>query len=137
SGAGVNPYAPELDVSGSSSGSAISTSAYLTTASVGTETSGSLISPASQNGCVSMKPSRGVVSGTGVIPLVRFQDSAGPVARNVTDAAIMLAAMDQADVDYAATLNTEALRNVSVGVLRDEILWSSAPALPLEWFSEQ
>ncbi|WP_417389458.1 amidase family protein [Gimesia sp.] len=137
SGAGVNPYAPELDVSGSSSGSAISTSAYLTTASVGTETSGSLISPASQNGCVSMKPSRGVVSGTGVIPLVRFQDSAGPVARNVTDAAIMLAAMDQVDVDYAATLNTEALRNVAVGVLRDEILWSSAPALPFEWFSEQ
>ncbi|WP_417377648.1 amidase family protein [Gimesia sp.] len=138
SGAGVNPYNPELEVSGSSSGSAISTTAYLTSASVGTETSGSLISPASQNGCVSMKPSLGMVNGAGVIPLIRFQDSAGPITRNVTDAAIMLAALDDKDVDYTSRLNKNSLEGVSVGVLRDEILWSSGPALfPLEFLSEQ
>lgn len=137
SGAGINPYNPELEVSGSSSGSAISTAAYLTTASVGTETSGSLISPASQNGCVSMKPSLGMVSGTGVIPLVRFQDSAGPITRNVTDAAIMLSAIDTKDVDYSSLLSKDALQGVSVGVLRDEILWSSGPPLPLEFLSKQ
>ncbi|QDT88842.1 amidase family protein [Gimesia algae] len=137
SGAGVNPYDPELEVSGSSSGSAISTTAYLTTASVGTETSGSLISPASQNGCVSMKPSLGMVSGRGVIPLIRFQDSAGPITRNVTDAAIMLGAIDTKDIDYLSGLNRDALKDVSVGILRDEILWSSGPSLPLEFLSDQ
>ncbi|EDL62392.1 amidase family protein [Gimesia maris] len=137
SGAGVNPYHPGLEVSGSSSGSAISTTAYLTAASIGTETSGSLISPASQNGCVSMKPSLGMVSGRGIIPLVRFQDSAGPITRNVTDAAIMLEIIDTKAVAYLPLLNRDALQDVSVGVLRDEILWSSPPPLPWEFLSEQ
>ncbi|HCO25887.1 MAG TPA: hypothetical protein DIT97_23735 [Gimesia maris] len=137
SGAGVNPYHPGLEVSGSSSGSAISTTAYLTAASIGTETSGSLISPASQNGCVSMKPSLGMVSGRGIIPLVRFQDSAGPITRNVTDAAIMLEIIDTKAVAYLPLLSRDALQDVTVGVLRDEILWSSPPPLPWEFLSEQ
>ena len=93
SGAGVNPYGANYEVSGSSSGSAIAASAYLAMASVGTETSGSLIAPAAANGVVAMKPSQGLVDGRGVIPLVRHQDSAGPIGRTVADVAALLASM--------------------------------------------
>jgi amidase len=133
SGIGVNPYGDELPVSGSSSGSAISTGAALTMVSVGTETSGSLISPCSMNGVVGMKPSRGVVSGDGVVPLIRFQDSAGPVARNVADAAVLLAAMDLGGADYAGGLNSNALEGVEVGVLRSGILAKGDAAQQAEW----
>jgi amidase len=87
---------------------------------VGTETSGSLIAPASFNGVVGMKPSRGVVSGDGIVPLVRHQDSAGPLARCVEDAALLLAAMavERVPVD----LRPDALHGVTVGVLRADIL---------------
>ncbi len=122
SGMGVNPYGDGLPVSGSSSGSAIAASALLTMVSVGTETSGSLISPASSNGVVAMKPSFGVVSGEGIIPLIRFQDSAGPVARSVTDAAHLLTALSRAGRDFAAELEVGSLDGVRVGVLRKGIL---------------
>lgn len=135
SGSGVNPYGKALPVFGSSSGSAISTSAGLTTVSVGTETSGSLISPASVNSVVGMKPSWGVVSGEGVVPLIRFQDSAGPVARSVTDAAILLAAIDKGDVDYAAGLNAKALEGVSVGVLRKNVVGTGDPTSNADWLA--
>ena len=116
-GAGRNPYRSDLPVMGSSSGSGISTSASLTAVSVGTETSGSLIAPASFNGVVGMKPSRGLVSGQGVIPLIHFQDSPGPVARSVTDAAILLGVIDSAEVDYTRKLDPKALAKVRVGIL--------------------
>ena len=122
SGMGVNPYGSGLPVSGSSSGSAIATSALLTMVSVGTETSGSLISPASSNGVVAMKPGFGLVSGEGVVPLIRFQDSAGPVARSVKDAALLLTAISEEGKDYAAGLEAGALNGVAVGVLRAGIL---------------
>lgn len=122
SGLGVNPYRADLPVSGSSSGSAIATSARLAMVSVGTETSGSLISPAASNGVVAMKPSHGLVSGEGIVPLIRFQDSAGPVARSVTDAAILLGVIDESETDYAASLDPKALDGVSVGLLRKAIL---------------
>jgi amidase len=122
SGMGVNPYRAGLPVSGSSSGSAIATSARLAMVSVGTETSGSLISPGASNGVVAMKPSLGLVSGEGIVPLIRFQDSAGPVARSVSDAAILLGAIDETETDYASSLDTKALEGVSVGVLRKAIL---------------
>lgn len=118
-GRGINPYRADLPVSGSSSGSAVAVSAYLAMASIGTETSGSLISPGSSNGVVAMKPSRGVVSPDGILPLVRFQDSAGPVVRTVRDAAILLSAIDEGGTDYAAALDADALAGVAVGVLRD------------------
>lgn len=121
SGMGVNPYGAAFPVSGSSSGSGIAVSAWLTMLSVGTETSGSLISPGSMNGVVAMKPSRGVMSGEGVVPLVRFQDSAGPMARSVADAALLLEVMDEVDADYAAGLDEKALHGVKVGVLREGI----------------
>ena len=133
SGIGVNPYRKGLPVSGSSSGSAISTSAFLTMVSVGTETSGSLISPGSLNGVVAMKPSLGVVSGEGIVPLVRYQDSAGPVARSVTDAAVLLAAIDHGETDYAAGLNAKALEGVTVGILRTDVMGTKEPAKNAAW----
>lgn len=122
SGLGVNPYRAGLPVSGSSSGSAIATSARLAMVSVGTETSGSLISPGASNGVVAMKPSLGLVSSEGIVPLIRFQDSAGPITRSVTDAAILLGVIDEADTDYAASLDQKALDGISVGLLRKAIL---------------
>lgn len=122
SGLGVNPYRADLPVSGSSSGSSIATSARLAMVSVGTETSGSLISPGASNGVVAMKPGHGLVSGEGIVPLIRFQDSAGPIATTVTDAAILLGAIDETDTDYAASLDGKALEGIAVGVLRKAIL---------------
>ena len=128
SGAGVNAYGAAFPVAGSSSGSGISSSAYLTLLSVGTETSGSLLAPAAFGGNVGMKPSRGLVSGEGIIPLISYQDSAGPIARSVTDAAVLLSVIDEADIDYAAGLSPTALNGVTVGILRDNIL-AQAPQL--------
>lgn len=122
SGLGVNPYRADLPVSGSSSGSSIATSARLAMVSVGTETSGSLISPGASNGVVAMKPGHGLVSGEGIVPLIRFQDSAGPIARSVTDSAILLGVIDETDTDYTASLDPKALEGVAVGVLRKAIL---------------
>jgi amidase len=90
--------------------------------SVGTETSGSLISPGASNGVVAMKPSHGLVSGEGIVPLIRFQDSAGPIARSVTDAAILLGEIDETEIDYAASLDAKALDGIAVGLLRKAIL---------------
>jgi amidase len=89
--------------------------------SVGTETSGSLIAPGACNGVVAMKPGLGVVSGEGIVPLIRFQDSAGPVARRVADAALLLGVMDEKDTDYTAALKPDALAGVPAGVLRGSL----------------
>jgi amidase len=88
-----NPYALDRSPGGSSSGSAVAVSADLCTLAVGTETDGSIVSPASFNGIVGIKPTMGAVSQEGIIPISRSQDTAGPMARNVTDAALLLAAM--------------------------------------------
>jgi amidase len=133
SGMGVNPYGETFPVSGSSSGSAVSTNAELTSVSVGTETSGSLISPASMNGVVAMKPSLGLVSGDGVVPLIRFQDSAGPVARSVTDAAVLLSVLAGKGQDYLAELNSNALEGVRVGVLFSALLNPDPSTTPGFW----
>jgi amidase len=87
-----NPYGP-FDVSGSSAGSAVAVAAGLVTVSVGSETWGSLVSPASQNAVVTIKPTAGLVSGEGMIPVIPSYDTAGPMARSVTDAAILLDAL--------------------------------------------
>ena len=117
----VNPHG-HYPTSGSSSGSAAGVAASLAMASVGSETSGSLISPSAFNGVVGMKPSRGLVDGAGVVPLVLGNDSAGPVARNVSDAAALLDAIDSATIDYAAGLRTDALDGATVGVLAPDIV---------------
>ena len=99
---------PLLSPSGSSSGSGISTTANLVTLAIGTETSGSILSPSNANGIVGIKPTVGLVSRDGIIPITADQDTAGPMTRNVTDAAIMLgviAGYDPADPATAACLD--------------------------------
>lgn len=112
-GFGYNPYDPRpapgadgrpvLTPGGSSSGPAIAVSASLAAVGVGTETSGSILSPASSNGVVGVKPTLGLVSRSGVIPISADQDTAGPLARSVTDAAILLGVLAGVDADDPAT----------------------------------
>jgi amidase len=116
-GFGFNPYDPRvllggdgrpvLQTGGSSSGPGIGVNANLVTVAVGTETSGSILSPASANGVVGIKPTVGLVSRDGIIPITADQDTAGPIARTVTDAALLLgvlAGYDPADPATAACL---------------------------------
>jgi amidase len=129
----LNPYGPgELFVGGSSSGSAAATAANLAAAALGTETSGSIISPSSQNSLVGIKPTIGLVSRTGIIPIAHSQDTAGPMARTVSDAAILLGALtkiDERDVktlaskgrsfqDYTPFLDANYLQQARIGVPR-------------------
>lgn len=127
-----NPYALDRNTSGSSSGSAVAVSANLCTVAVGTETDGSIVSPSSVNGIVGIKPTVGLVSRSGVIPISHTQDTAGPMARTVRDAAVLLGAlagMDDADAatvsrkgkimtDYAQHLDPNGLRGARIGVVR-------------------
>jgi len=99
-----NPYALDRNTSGSSSGSGAAASANLCAAAVGTETDGSIVSPSSINGLVGIKPTVGLVSRTGVIPISHTQDTPGPMARTVRDAALLLGALAGPDVDDKATL---------------------------------
>lgn len=124
-----NPHG-DLPTGGSSAGSAVSTAARLTMLSVGTETSGSLIAPSAWASVVGMKPSRGLVRGEGVVPLLRSNDSAGPIARHVWDAAVLLAAMDTRDVDYTAGLSIDALDGVTVGLLAQDVVGVAGNAAP-------
>jgi len=126
-----NPYDPRRNPCGSSSGSAVAVSANLTTLAIGTETDGSVVCPSGINGIVGIKPTLGLVSRDGIIPIAHSQDTAGPMARTVTDAAILLNAMSIADEndsassarpeqipDYAAGLSPDALNGKRIGVLR-------------------
>ncbi len=116
---------------GSSSGSAVSVAASLTSVSVGTETNGSIVCPSSVNGIVGIKPTLGLVSRSGIIPIAHSQDTAGPMGRTVKDAAILLTAMVGADLtdpladrfpdslpDFAANLSKDALNGARIGVFR-------------------
>ncbi|HEY1795967.1 MAG TPA: amidase family protein [Stellaceae bacterium] len=134
-----NPYAPALDdrgkpivtPGGSSSGSAVAVAAGLCAAAIGTETSGSLLSPATQNGLVTVKPTVGLISRSGVIPISHSQDTAGPLTRTVRDAAILLnvlAGRDPKDPatrylqrpdDYTAFLDEDGLKGARIGVPAD------------------
>jgi amidase len=98
-----NPYALDRNPCGSSSGTGAGVSANLCVAGVGTETDGSVVCPSSANGLVGLKPTVGLVSRSGIIPISHSQDTAGPMARTVRDVAIMLSAMAGADADDSAT----------------------------------
>ena len=98
------PYALDRNPSGSSSGSGAAVAANLCPVAVGTETDGSIVSPANNNGIVGIKPTLGLVSRAGIIPIAHSQDTAGPMARTVTDAAILLGTLTGVDGDDAATL---------------------------------
>ncbi|MCL1795539.1 MAG: amidase family protein [Clostridia bacterium] len=99
----VNPYNREKTPSGSSSGSAVAVAAGLCAAAIGTETCGSILSPAGANGIVGIKPTLGLLSRSGIIPISGTLDTPGPMARTVRDAAILLGVMAGADPDDAAT----------------------------------
>ncbi|MFC4932652.1 amidase [Massilia sp. GCM10023247] len=127
-----NPHALDRNTSGSSSGSGAAIAASLATLAVGTETDGSIVSPSSSCGIVGLKPTLGLLSRSGIIPIAHSQDTAGPMTRSVADAALMLAAMtgvDAADpvtkesqgksADYAAALRLDGLRGKRIGVARN------------------
>ena len=86
--------------------------------SVGSETAGSLIIPSSWNGVVGMYPGKGVVDGSGVIPLIKNNDSAGPIGRNVKDVAALLGVIDTKDTDYVAGLDAKALNGAQAAFLK-------------------
>ncbi len=126
-----NPYDPTRNPCGSSSGSAVAVAANLTMVSVGTETDGSIVCPAGMNGIVGIKPTLGLVSRSGIIPIAHSQDTAGPMARSVRDAAILLTAMtgrDEEDpstlkapddrIDFTANLAADGLAGKRIGVIR-------------------
>jgi len=127
-----NPYALDRNPCGSSSGSAAAVSANFCELAVGTETDGSIICPSGVNGIVGIKPTVGLLSRAGIIPIAHSQDTAGPMARSVTDAAILLGALVGVDVDDPATeasrgkaladytkfLDPEGLRGARIGAVR-------------------
>jgi amidase len=134
-----NPYAPELDdrgvpivsPGGSSSGPAVAVAAGLAAVAIGTETSGSLLSPANQNGVVTVKPTVGLISRAGIVPIAHSQDTAGPLTRTVRDAAILLNVLAVADsqdeatlhlerpADYTSVLDPNGLRGARIGIPSD------------------
>ena len=126
-----NPYFLDQNPCGSSSGSGVSVSANLAAAAVGTETNGSIICPALTNGVVGIKPTLGLISRSGIIPIAHTQDTAGPMARTVADAVILLGAMtgrDKQDIttagadkkaakDYTKFLDADGLRGARLGLV--------------------
>ena len=128
-----NPYALNRTACGSSSGSGAAVAADLCAAAVGTETDGSIICPSSANGIVGIKPTLGLLSRSGIIPIAHSQDTPGPMARSVTDAAILLGAMTGADPrdvstlagkthmqkDYTPALDLAGLKDARIGVVRN------------------
>ena len=102
-----NPYWLDQNPLGSSSGSGVAVSANLTAVAIGTETSGSIISPAVTNGVVGLKPTVGLVSRSGIIPISHSQDTAGPMTRSVADAAIVLSAIAGTDKNDPATIEAD------------------------------
>ena len=125
-----NPYALDRNPSGSSSGSGVAVSANLCAAAIGTETDGSIMSPSNASGIVGIKPTVGLVSRAGIVPISHTQDTAGPMARSVSDAAALLGAMlgpDPRDaatgaakpLDALAALDPARLRGARIGVARN------------------
>ena len=127
-----NPYILDRNPCGSSSGSGAAVSANLCAAAIGTETDGSIVCPASTCGIVGLKPTVGLVSRSGIIPISHRQDTAGPMTRTVTDAAIMLGALtgtderdeatrsaaDRSHPDYTVFLDADGMKGARIGVAR-------------------
>jgi amidase len=137
-----NPYALDRNPSGSSSGSGVAAAANLCAVAVGTETDGSIVSPANNNALVGIKPTLGLISRTGIVPIAHSQDTAGPMARTVADAAILLGALagsDPADPttresatkgqrDYRSALDPNGLKGARIGVVRKKLMGYSPAA---------
>jgi amidase len=127
----LNPYALDRNPCGSSSGTAAAIAANFAVIGVGTETDGSIVCPSSATSLVGIKPTVGLVSRSGIIPIAHSQDTAGPMARTVEDAAILLGVLSGVDprdqattargrptADYRASLDTNGLRGARIGVAR-------------------
>ncbi len=137
-----NPYVLDRSTSGSSSGTAGAVSSNLAAIGIGTDTDGSIVSPSSCCGLVGIRPTVGLVSRKGIIPIAQSMDTAGPMARTVTDAVLLLnvmasAAEDDAAAglsrpapihDYAAFLVPDGLRSARIGVVREVLFGYSPPA---------
>jgi len=146
-----NPYALDRNPSGSSSGSGAAIAANLSAAAIGTETDGSIVSPSNTNGVVGIKPTLGLVSRSGIVPIAHSQDTAGPMARTVADAAAVLGAIAGADrddpatragvnraapadrpavvaADYSMFLDAAGLKGARLGVVRSQLFGSNAAA---------
>jgi amidase len=135
-----NPYALDRNACGSSSGSGAATSANLCTVAVGSETDGSIVCPSSANGIVGIKPTLGLISRAGIIPIAHSQDTAGPMARTVRDAAILLGALAGSDPrdkftieanakmqkDYTQFLDASGLKGARLGIARKYFGFSDA-----------
>ncbi len=129
----ANPYVLDRNPSGSSSGSAVAAAANLAAVTIGTETNGSIVSPAAANSVVGVKPTLGLVSRSGIVPISSRQDTAGPVTRSVADAAAVLSVIQGVDPDDPATreaaavagrdlmaaLDPQALAGARLGVWRE------------------
>ena len=127
-----NPYVLDRNPCGSSSGSGAATAANLSAAAIGTETDGSVVCPSSANSLVGIKPTLGLVSRTGIIPIAHTQDTAGPMTRTVADAAVLLGALTGVDArdkatsliqgksytDYTQFLDRTSLRGARLGIAR-------------------
>ena len=136
-----NPYVLDRSPSGSSSGSGAAAAASLATLAVGTETDGSILSPSAASGLVGIKPTLGLISRTGIIPLAHSQDTAGPMCRTVADAAALLSVMvcsDAADPatmsagrktyrDYTRSVRPDGLKGKRIGVARKSFTGYHAP----------
>ncbi len=141
-GQGRNPYVLDRNPSGSSSGTGGAIAASYAAVGIGTETDGSIVSPANNCGLVGIKPTLGLVSRAGIVPIAHSQDTAGPMARTVTDAALLLSAIvgpdpddpitrpasSRAVRDYAAGLDQGALKGARLGVPRKACFGQSEPA---------
>lgn len=112
-----NPHKLTHSASGSSSGSAAAVAAGLAPAAIGTETNGSIISPASACGIVGFKPTMGLISGAGIIPITHHQDTAGPMTLTVRDAALLMRVLANG---FSAELPADALKGARLGVLRKQ-----------------
>lgn len=150
-----NPYALDRNPCGSSSGSAVAVAANLCSVALGTETDGSVVCPSHQNGIVGIKPTVGLVSRSGIVPISHTQDTAGPMGRTVADTAILLGAMtgidprdpitkeskDHAHTDYTKFLDEDGLIGSRIGIIRsffgfdgrvDEIMEQSIEVLKMK-----
>ena len=127
-----NPYVLNRNPCGSSAGSGVATSASLTAVSLGTETDGSVVCPSNANGLVGVKPTVGLISRSGIVPIAHSQDTAGPMTRTVADAAALLSALvgvdpadkatrgneERAKLDYSSVLDPKGLSGARIGVAR-------------------
>ena len=130
-----NPYALDRNPCGSSSGTGAAIAANLAAVGVGTETDGSIVCPSSANSLVGIKPTLGLVSRSGIIPIAHSQDTAGPMARTVADAAVLLSVLAGTDAsdaataeagskgqtDYAQSLDSNGLKGARIGVMRAKV----------------